>query len=195
MASPRERLLSTAAELFYSEGIGAVGVEKLCQTAGVSKRTMYQLFDTKSDLVAEALRTHGPRTVEGYFPPDDAGLTPRERILHVFERLEDDAGRPGFHGCPFVNTSVELHDPSHRASTVALHFKRLLESYFERLAQQLDAPDPEVLAAQLTAVFDGCSVRAVMRAAPLDGLAVRTAAALLDAAITSEVIDTMPTAR
>ena len=70
----------------------------------------------------------------------------------------------------------------HQASTVALIFKKRLESYFQSRAAELDAPDPELLAAQLTAVFDGCSVRAVMRAQPLDGLAVRTATALLDAA-------------
>src|SRR3954463_13596953 len=94
----RERLLRTAADLFYAEGIHAVGVERLCQAAGVSKRSMYQLFATKDDLVAEALRVHGPATVAHYFAAEDAGLTPRERILHVFTVLEAESAGPGFHG-------------------------------------------------------------------------------------------------
>ncbi|WP_327010249.1 TetR/AcrR family transcriptional regulator [Dactylosporangium sp. NBC_01737] len=182
MTSPtRERLLRTAADLFYAEGVGAVGVERLCQTAGVSKRSMYQLFATKDDLVAEALRVHGPATVAHYFAPEDAGLTPRERILHVFGVLEEQAAAPGFHGCPFANTTIELHDATHQASRVALEFKQQLEVYFQRQAALLGARDPQQLGTQLLIVFDGASVRAVMRGGGIDGVATRTAGMLLDA--------------
>jgi AcrR family transcriptional regulator len=177
-APPRERLLRAAAQLFYAEGV-SVGVERLCRTAGVSKRSMYQLFATKDEVIAEALRTHGPASVASYFPDRGADMPPRERILHVFARLEERAGTPEFHGCPFVNTAIELHDPAHQASGVALAFKRELEVYFQRQAESLGAPDPRFLAAQLTMLFDGAAVRAVMRAAPLDGLALRAAAQLL----------------
>ncbi|GAA2383163.1 TetR/AcrR family transcriptional regulator [Dactylosporangium salmoneum] len=183
IAPPRERLLRAAADLFYAEGPAAVGVERLCQTAGVSKRSMYQLFATKDDVIAESLRTHGPAAVASYFPDPAADMPPRERILHVFARLEELAGTPAFHGCPFVNTAIELHDPGHPAAAVALHFKKLLEAYFQQHATTLGAPDPDFLAAQLTMLFDGSAVRAVMRAEPLHGLAVRAADALLDAAV------------
>ena len=178
----RERLLRAAADLFYAEGVGAVGVERLCRAAGVSKRSMYQLFETKDDVVAAALQEFGPAAVAGYFPAEDMEMPPGERILHVFARLEERAGQASFHGCPFVNTAIELHDPGHRASAVALHFKKALEVYFERQARQLSVPHPELLAAQLTVLFDGCAVRAVMRDEPLHGLAVRTAAMLLQGA-------------
>lgn len=185
MTSPtRERLLRTAADLFYAEGIGAVGVERLCQTAGVSKRSMYQLFATKDDLVAEALRVHGPATVARYFAPEDARLTPRERILHVFDVLEEQAAAPGFHGCPFAKTTIELHDAAHPASRVAWEYKRQLEAYFQRQAALLGARDPELVGTQLLMLFDGASVRAVMRGEGIGGAASRTAAMILD------VIDT-----
>jgi AcrR family transcriptional regulator len=177
-APPRERLLQAAAQLFYAEGV-SVGVERLCQTAGVSKRSMYQLFATKDEVIAEALRTHGPSSVASYFPDKSADMPPRERILHVFARLEELSATLSFHGCPFVNTAIELHDPTHPASGVALSFKQQLESYFLEQAVALAAPDPSFLAAQLTMLFDGAAVRAVMRAGPLDGLALRAAAQLL----------------
>ncbi|GAA1528959.1 TetR/AcrR family transcriptional regulator [Dactylosporangium maewongense] len=188
MTSPtRDRLLRAAADLFYAEGVGAVGVERLCQTAGVSKRSMYQLFATKDDLVAEALRVHGPATVARYFAPEDTAPSPRERILHVFTTLEEQAGSPGFHGCPFANTTIELHDAAHQASRVALEFKEQLEGYFQRQAALLGAPDPGQLGTQLLMLFDGASVRAVMRGAAIGDVASRTAAMLLD--MTSGVID------
>ncbi|MGI5239141.1 TetR/AcrR family transcriptional regulator [Dactylosporangium sp. CA-139066] len=177
-APPRERLLRAAAQLFYAEGV-SVGVERLCQTAGVSKRSMYALFTTKDEVIAEALRVHGPASVASYFPDPAADMPPRERILHVFARLEERTAAQAFHGCPFVNTAIELHDPAHPASGVALAFKRELESYFHQHAVSLGAPDPQFLAAQLTMLFDGAAVRAVMRAAPLDGLALRAATGLL----------------
>jgi AcrR family transcriptional regulator len=180
IAPPRERLLKAAAELFYAEGSAAVGVERLCKAAGVSKRSMYQLFTTKDEVIAESLRSYGPATVASYFPGPAADMPPRERILHVFARLEEQSGTGPFHGCPFVNTAVELHDPAHEASIVALSFKKCLESYFLEHATALGAPDPSFLAAQLTMLFDGAAVRAVMRAEPLSGLSLRAATNLLN---------------
>ncbi|BCB76143.1 hypothetical protein GCM10022251_68160 [Phytohabitans flavus] len=157
-------------------------MERLCQTAGVSKRSMYQLFATKDDLVAESLRVHGPAIVTGYFPASDAELSPRERIRYVFERLDEQSGTPGFYGCPFVNTAVETRDPDHPAAAVARAFKDQLTAYFATHAKTAGAGDPEGLAVQLTMVFDGAAVRAVMRGTTLDGAATRTADALLAAA-------------
>ncbi|MEU4745364.1 helix-turn-helix domain-containing protein, partial [Actinosynnema sp. NPDC023658] len=50
MTTPRDRLLDAAGELFYREGVG-VGVDALCKAAGVSKRSMYLLFDSKDELI------------------------------------------------------------------------------------------------------------------------------------------------
>jgi AcrR family transcriptional regulator len=178
----RERLLRAAGELFYREGVATVGVERLCQAAGASKRSLYQLFASKDELAAESLRAFGAQEVAGYVSPAATDLTPRARILQVFQRLEERAAAPGFHGCPFVNTAVEMHDATHPASAVAREFKDRLTAYFEKQAKLGHARHPKALAAQLTMVFDGAAVRAVMRAAGLDGLAVRAATTLLDAA-------------
>ncbi|MEU8383769.1 TetR/AcrR family transcriptional regulator [Streptosporangium sp. NPDC048865] len=180
-ATPRERLLRAAADLFYREGVTATGVERLCRAAGVSKRSMYQLFETKDELVAESLKLAGAEILADYLPGEAAGPSPRERIVHVFERLEALAGEPGFHGCPFVGTATELKDPSHPAVLVARAYKQELTDFFARQAALGGADDPETLASRLTVVFDGLAARAVMRGAGLEGLAVTTASVLLDA--------------
>ena len=53
----RQRILDTAAELFYRDGINATGVERLAAESSVSKRTLYQHFPSKTAVVEEYLRS------------------------------------------------------------------------------------------------------------------------------------------
>ncbi|MDR8412826.1 TetR/AcrR family transcriptional regulator [Nonomuraea sp. 3-1Str] len=180
-ASTRDRLLDAAAELFYREGVG-VGIETLCRTAGVSKRSMYQLFAGKDEVVAASLERAAPAYEAYLLPPAADGRPPRARIMHVFERLEEAAAAPDFRGCPLVSAAVEVKSPEHPASVVARRRKDALTAFFQQEAERGGAEDPALLARQLTVVFDGSSARAVVQACGLDGLAVATASALLDGA-------------
>ncbi|MER5468371.1 TetR/AcrR family transcriptional regulator [Streptomyces sp. NPDC002685] len=177
----RDRLLDAAAELFYREGVG-VGVEALCRVAGVSKRSMYQLFDSKDAVLAASLERGAPAYQAFLLPSADDDRPPRARVLHVFERLEELAAGPDFYGCPFVAVTAELKAPDHPASLVARRCKDALTAFFREEAEHGGAGDPTLLARQLTVAFDGSSVRAVMEGQGLDGLAVATAAGLLDSA-------------
>lgn len=178
---PRERVLDAAARLFVREGVNAVGVDRLAQEAGVSKRSIYQHFDSKDAIVATMLQEYGPAVVAGYFAPDDLG-TPRERALHVFEALHEAAAVSDFFGCPFVNVATELRDREHPAAVVARQYKDRLTEYFERQAAAAGAVDPHLLAVQLTLLFDGASAGAAMRGGT-PGAALDAAAQLFDAAV------------
>ena len=180
-APTRERLLDAAAQLFYREGVN-VGVEALCRAAGVSKRSMYQLFDSKDEVVAASLDRMAPALQSALLPDPQDGRPPRERILHVFERLEKLAASPGYFGCPYVSTATEVKSPEHPASLVARRWKDALTGFFRDEAERGGAQDPELLARQLTLVFDGASARSVVQATGLDGLAVATANVVLDGA-------------
>ena len=179
--SPRERLLAAVADLTYREGVH-IGVEALCKAAGVSKRSMYQLFESKDELLAVSLERRGVVIHERMTHPADASDGPRARILHVFEILERQALSPEYRGCPFVATQVELKDAGHPASRVASRIKLDLEEYFRDQAELGGAADPELLGRQLVLVFDGGSTRAGIGADDLQGLATTTVATLLDAA-------------
>jgi AcrR family transcriptional regulator len=180
-ASTRDRLLDAAADLFYREGVN-VGVEALCRAAGVSKRSMYQLFDSKDAVIAASLDRSAPGFQDSMLPAPDDGRPPRERIMHVFEQLESLAQTSGFLGCPFVAAATELKAPDHPASLVARRWKNELTAFFRGEAERGGVRDAETLARQLTVVFDGSSARTVVQAQGLDGLAVLTARTLLDAA-------------
>lgn len=180
-ATPRQRLLDAAGELFYRDGVN-IGVDALCKAAGVSKKSMYQLFRSKDELIAESLASVGPAYQQALKPGVDDGTTPRERILTVFEKQDQLAAGGEFFGCPFVSTAFELKNPEHPGSVVARHFKQRLTDFFlgELVAAGVD--DPETMAIQLTMTFDGASARAVVRAQALGGLGIKMAEALLDAA-------------
>ena len=79
----RERILSASQQLFRDQGINRTGMDQLCAAAQVSKRTAYQHFTGKDELVAEYLRRFDPDVMPGVF--DRTDLTPRERLLAAFE--------------------------------------------------------------------------------------------------------------
>lgn len=180
-ASPRERLLEAAAALTYREGIG-VGIQALCRTAGVSKRSLYQLFDSKDELLAVSLEQDAPRYTARLLPAADDDGSPRERILHVFGQLESQAGAPDFLGCRYLAVQVELKDPTHPASRVARGVKDALAGFFRAEAERGGASDPALLSRQLMLVFDGASARAGIGVDDLVGLVSPTVDSLLDAA-------------
>ncbi|GAA5168863.1 TetR/AcrR family transcriptional regulator [Pseudonocardia eucalypti] len=177
----RERLLEAAATLTYRDGVG-IGIEALCKAAGVSKRSMYQLFESKDELLAASLEQGIAAFVATLLPAADDGRSPRERILHVFEQVEAQAGAPEFRGCRYLAVQIELKDQSHPASRVAHRVKGNLTSFFRAEAERGGASDPVLLARQLSVVFDGASARAGIGADSLTGLIAPTVITLLDAA-------------
>ena len=179
--SPRERLLEAAATLTYREGVN-IGIEALCKAAGVSKRSMYQLFDSKDELLAVSLKERASAYAATLLPAPDDGRSARERILYVFARVETQAAAPDFHGCRYLAVQVELKDQAHPASRVAHEIKANLTAFFRAEAERGGAGDPELLARQLSLVFDGASARAGIQADTLTGLVAPTVTTLLDAA-------------
>lgn len=180
-SNPRDRLLEAAATLAYRDGVG-IGVEALCKAAGVSKRSMYQLFTSKDELLAASLEARAAATSGRLMPPDGSPLPPRGRIMYVFERLEENALLPAYMGCPYLAMQVELKDTEHPASRVARRLKHDLELFFRDEAERAGAADPEFLARQLVLVFDGASARAGIHVDDVQGLATAMVATILDAA-------------
>jgi AcrR family transcriptional regulator len=182
-AGPRERLLAAAATLTYRDGVGiGIGIDALCRAAGVSKRSMYQLFESKDELLAASPEQRASAFIATLLPAADDGRSPRDRILHVFEQVERQAGAPEFRGCQYLSAQIELKDQSHPASQVAHRVKGNLTAFFRVEAEQGGAAAPDLLARQLSLVFDGASARGGIGADNLAGLITPTVATLLDAA-------------
>ena len=169
----RERILSASQQLFRDQGINSTGMDQLCTVAQVSKRTLYQHFASKDELIAEHLRRFDPDILPEVF--DRTDLTPRERLLAAF-----DTHSPL---CPFIAASVEIHDPSHPARVYGRDYKRAFAARFAETAREAGASDPERLGEQLALLLDGASARSRVLDADTFSTAAAIAAALIDSAI------------
>ena len=155
----RERILETADRLFYGQGIRAVGVDTVAAEGGISKRTLYNYFPSKDELIVAYLaRRLKPA------PPSD--LAPVQQILGNFERLERTFASGVFRGCPFVNAVAELKEPAHAANRIALAFKEQRRLWFRDLLARLEVDDPETLAMQLQILAHGAIATALVRGDP-----------------------------
>ncbi|MFE6780302.1 TetR/AcrR family transcriptional regulator [Streptomyces sp. NPDC057702] len=164
------RVLDAAAELFYGQGINAVGVDLIAQRAGVTKKTLYDRFGSKDALVAAYLRERDERW-RGWLTArvEEAGRSAGEaagtaRVVATFDALEVWTRRENPRGCAFVNAAAELPDPTHPGHLAVIEQKRWLRDYLRALCRATPAADPERLADELVLLYEGAMV--------LGGLAV-----------------------
>ena len=171
----RERILGASRRLFREQGINRTGMDQLCAAAEVSKRTAYQHFTGKDELVAEYLRLFDPAVMPGVF--DRTDLTPRERLLAAF------AIPPDAPLCPYIAAAVELHDPQHPASQYARDYKKAVAARLADTAREAGATAPDQLGEQLALLLDGAATRTRLLDTDSFPTAAAIAAVLIDNAI------------
>ena len=176
----RERILSASRQLFRDQGINRTGMDQLCAVAQVSKRTAYQHFADKDELVAEYLRRFDPGIMAAVF--DRGDLTPRERLLAAFE-VPASGTQDITPMCPYIAASVELRDPQHPASRYARDYKKAVAARLAETAREAGAANPEQLGEQLALLLDGASARTRVLNAESFPTAAAIAAVLIDNAI------------
>ena len=169
----RERIISASRQLFRDQGINCTGVDQLCSVAQVSKRTLYQHFTDKDELIAEHLRGFDPEVLPEVF--DRTDLTPRERLLAVFD----------IHAplCPFIAAAVEINDPDHPARVYARDYKLAFAARLTEAAREAGAAHPEALGEQLALLLDGASARSRVLNTQTLATAAAIAAVLVDNAL------------
>lgn len=177
-----ERILEAASELFYREGIRAVGVDAVAEAAGVTKKTLYEKFGSKNELVAAYLRARDARWRRWLQDFVQAcGGSPKERLLATFDGLGEWMERENPRGCGFVNAYAELADPAHPAREVVLEQKRWLLGYLTELAEEAGAKDARELAETLLMLHEGATVTNSLRVAAGTAAKSKQAAAALTA--------------
>jgi AcrR family transcriptional regulator len=182
--SPRDRLLATADQLFYEQGICTVGVDRILKEADVARASLYTTYGSKEELVRAYLqrRSDGWRATVAEVLPHRWD-TPRDRIIGIFTLLTEWFAAPGYHGCPFINASAEAA-PSQAVDEVRELHRAWVRELFAGLAREAGAKDPDALSAQLVLLYDGSMVGAQLDRSTAPGEAAQTsAAALIDAAI------------
>jgi AcrR family transcriptional regulator len=158
-----ERLLTSASDAFYADGITATGVDALVERSGVSKPTLYAHFGSKRELLAAALRwRHEERRARLERFLTARGGDPRDRLLAVFDWVGEAHREESWRGCPFLNAAAELPAPNEPARAVITDHKRWLWQVLRDLAAGAGEPAPDELAHQLQLLLEGAHARVLV---------------------------------
>jgi AcrR family transcriptional regulator len=159
-ARARDRLVDTAADIFYRDGFHCVGLDRILDAAGVTKTTFYNHFQSKEDLILAVLEARDQwwRKIFAERLRERAGDEPAAQLRAVFDVLDEFIAADSFNGCIFVNVAVEFpraHMPAHRA---AAEHKELMGALLRDLALRARAQDPLGLAEELALLMEGSYV-------------------------------------
>jgi AcrR family transcriptional regulator len=168
----QERILDTAGRLFYGQGIRAVGVDTIAAEIGISKRTLYNHFPSKDELILAYLSRH-------FLEPKTSDRPLLEQILRYFDKLESWFATDTFRGCPFVNAVAELGDPTHPGTQMAVAYKERRRLWLRDALTQLNVADPDTLATQVAILVEGAIIAALVRGDPGMARAAKAAARVL----------------
>ena len=168
-ADMRAHILDAVDRLFYEQGIRAIGVNAIAAEVGISKKTLYQHFRSKEDLVVAYLqRRFQPLLNTSTKPPAEQILANLEWIARSLASAQD------FRGCAFLNAIAELGSENVEARNLAISYKESRRIWYRALLSKLEVDDPDTLATQLSLLVDGAYAAALIRQ---DAAAMRPAIA------------------
>jgi AcrR family transcriptional regulator len=158
-ASARERILATASELFYHEGIRAIGVDTVVERSGVSKTSLYRLFESKDALIS-AVAAEQDRSFWAWWDriEEQYADDPRALLDALLSGVANRVGRRAFRGCPFLNLATEFPDANHPGRVIARANKERMRARLATIIAKLGAVDPNRAAAQIALLIDGAYV-------------------------------------
>lgn len=182
----REKLLKSAAVLFYENGIAGTGIDAIIARAGVAKKSLYNNFGSKADLVHAYLTIRHAELLSFYDRRVATAVTPRDKVLAVFDAYQDHAEfayERGFRGCGLLNAAAELTVGDIGRDAVRRHKEEVEGLIATHLTELLngDAERAKILARQLAFLLEGAISRA--------GLEGNSALVLEARTITSDMLD------
>src|SRR5712672_3081123 len=165
--SARGRLLSAATHLFCKNGINATGIDAIIDEAGTAKTTLYKLFGSKTNLVHAVLESECKAWREWFIAAiEGGGGDPQTKLTRIFPALKSWFGEERFYGCPFINAVGEHDKDAKQFRAIALRHKKVVLAHIEKLAGEMGAGEPEMLAHQLALLIDGAIVAAMVSGDP-----------------------------
>lgn len=156
MSVLREKILSTATDLFQTRGINSTGVDAIVAEAGTTKMTLYKYFHTKEALILEVLRKS--QSEFQYWLDNKLSLNtekPADKIQKLFDFIEEWVNSPSFLGMGFIKASAEFPDEKNPIHQLSSEQSKNFRLYIAQLATEANTQDAEGLALQLSLLFEG----------------------------------------
>ena len=159
--SARERILQTAHELFYSEGIRATGIDRVIAESQVTKVTFYRHFPSKTDLVRAFLEYRHQRWMEWF---TDAVQRYGGDLNALAPALAEWFRDGSFRGCAFINSVGELGATLPEVAEITRRHKQEMASVIAGLLPSTARRKENAMAVAL--IVDGAIVRAQFDQSP-----------------------------
>ncbi|MZQ82953.1 TetR family transcriptional regulator [Paenibacillus sp. 5J-6] len=162
----KERILRVANELFYHEGVRAVGIDRIIHESGVAKASFYRSFATKDDLVAEYLEQRRLQFLANIeHARKEHPESSFEQLLFLMDYLAERMKRPAYRGCSFMNTIVEFPETEHPNHVKALASRSDIWDEVTLLIQEAGLPNPHDLSEQIRMLWSGAAMVAYINKA------------------------------
>ncbi len=161
--SARERILATASDLFYREGIRAIGVDTVVERSGVSKTSLYRVFDSKDALIS-AFAAEKDRLFWAWWGDieEKHAEDPRALLDALLSGIAKRIAHPAFRGCPFLNLMTEFPDDNHPGRVIARDNKEEMRARLATIVARLGVGDPNRTASQIALLINGAYVTGLM---------------------------------
>ncbi len=155
----RRQILDRSYELFYQQGFNRIGVDEIAAAARITKRTLYNHFASKDELLAAALDDQQALALERFRRWGDSLVgSPGEVVEQIFVGLAQWASKPRWAGAGFTRLAMELADlKGHPARAIARRHKAALEAWLgERLARD-GVAEADVRAREIALLLEGAT--------------------------------------
>ncbi len=178
--SKREQLIQTAQALFAKQGFHAVGIDTILEESGVAKRTLYNHFRSKDELILAVLRHYDERFRNFFVRSiEERSPTPKGRLLAIFDVAEEWFDRKDFFGCIFVGATGEFPEEGTAIRNICREFKALILEYIVELATEAGLEKPRQLAEQLLLLLEGAITMAQINNSTVSARQAKSAARVL----------------
>lgn len=171
------RVLAAAGRLFYDNGIHAVGVDAIAESAGVTKKTLYDRFGSKEALVLVYLQERDSRWRQHVDAVIDSVPAPGvDRVLAVFDAAISWSDENSPKGCSAINARAELPRSDGDVLAEVTRQKRWLLGVFAALCREAGVDGPDETARALMLLYEGAIVSVGMATFPAPFEAARAVA-------------------
>jgi AcrR family transcriptional regulator len=154
-ANKRDQIIDAAQRCFYERGITATGVDTIAAAADVSKRTLYNHFASKDDLVLAYIELRERRWRKVLDERLDAVADPVDRIMVYFDAYFSVPDGEDFRGCAFINAAAEIPDADSQALACLRANKERVRREIDALVHEARIRDSEAVAATLVLLLEG----------------------------------------
>ena len=156
----KERLVTTASDLFYQNGYNNTGINEVIEKAKVAKASLYTHFKTKDDLCIAYLQSKEDKFLNDLKASLRGKPKGKLQLLGLFDHLREVYRQEDFKGNCSSNILAEIPKDNKKIREEVTNHKSNLKNYIKELVtKNSSTKHPEKLANKLFLLFEGAQTQ------------------------------------